>query len=223
MFDISSIGWQHTIPVMVLFLSAIFLKPISTKILQLRGFKRKEKELEFSFDAEKESIALPEPGTTVISHSDVLEEFKKIEWFTEADILTILDVIHRNLLQNGIVTRSQLAELVSSRRVLNSLSALYSKYLDREPNNPFDPVALSAYGPPLLLYKDKAEVIQRITIMLLFSEEYKEKSKKRRMTMGSITGEARIDYFHILCTECGKHVDCTYKGFDPAIPYLEYK
>jgi lysyl-tRNA synthetase class I len=41
--------------------------------------------------------------------------------------------------------------------------------------------------------------------------------------MGGIRGEARGDYFHFLCSECGEHVSCVYKGFDPAMPHFEYE
>ena len=31
--------------------------------------------------------------------------------------------------------------------------------------------------------------------------------------MLKIQGERRTDYFHIICQECGKHVDITYRGY----------
>ena len=223
MFDIGSIGWQLTIPVMVLLLSVIFRKPLSAKILQLRGFIRKEKELELQFGLEKESLALPEAGTTVLSVGDVLEEMKKIEWFTEEQIKSDLTALHRTLLLNGIITKAQLEELISSRQVLSTLTALYVKHLDRDAKAPFDPTALASYGPPLLLFKDKKDVVRQITVALLFSKEHKEVKRQRRMAKGRITGEQRVDYFHIICSDCGNHVDCVYEGLDPVMPYFEYK
>jgi predicted RNA-binding Zn-ribbon protein involved in translation (DUF1610 family) len=222
-FDIGSIGWQHTIPVMALLLSLIFRKPLSTKILQLRGLRRKGKELELQFTPERENVALPEPGTPVVGPSDVLEELKKIEWFTEQEIQSILTILHRTLVLNGIITRPQLSELVTSRYVLNTLTALYVRYLDRDTKAPFDPVALVSYGPALLLDKDKDDVVRRITVVLIFSKEYKEKQRQKRLSKGRIAGEQRGDYLHFICSDCGNHVDCRYKGYDPAMPYFDFK
>lgn len=223
MFDLSSVGWQHTIPAMVLILSGVFYKPLSKKIRELRGFRRKEKELELVFGPEKESIALPEPGTSVITPNDVMDQFSRIEWFTENEIKSSLEMLYRTLVLNGIITKTQLMELVDSRQVLNTLTALYVKHLDRDAECPFDPTALAAYGPPLLLFKDKDDVARRITVALVLSNEYKEKERIRRKAMGEIIGQQRADYFHFICSNCGEHVNCTYKGFDPAMPFFEFK
>lgn len=39
--------------------------------------------------------------------------------------------------------------------------------------------------------------------------------------MLTITGEQRVDYFHILCAECGEHVDVLYKGYVGGVPEIE--
>ena len=36
-----------------------------------------------------------------------------------------------------------------------------------------------------------------------------------------IKGETRVDYFHVLCEECGNHVRVEYKGFVGAVPEIE--
>jgi predicted nucleic-acid-binding Zn-ribbon protein len=208
---------------MVLILSGIFYKPLSKKILELRGLKRKDKELELLFREEKESIALPEPGSSVITTDDVVHQFSRIAWFNPDDIRSSQDRLRGVLVLNGVVTMNQLKELVGSTQVQNTLTALYIKHLDRETSSPFDPTALATYGPPLLLYKDKDDVARQIAVALVLSPEYKQKQLRRKASGGKIIGEQRGDYFHIICSNCGEHVNSIYKGLDPVMPFFKYQ
>ena len=35
-----------------------------------------------------------------------------------------------------------------------------------------------------------------------------------------ITGETRVDYFHVLCADCGGHVEVDYKGYVGGVPEI---
>lgn len=35
-----------------------------------------------------------------------------------------------------------------------------------------------------------------------------------------LRGEDRADYFHVLCADCGEHVNVTYLGYAGAVPMI---
>ncbi len=127
MIDLTSIGWQHTIPPMILMLALIFRKPLTTKIIQLRNFTTKGKELKFLFGTEKEQNTLPEAGERIMSVEDVVTQFSQIEWFNKGEIEKLSKDIRIRLIQNDIVTKSQLVKLVESKQVQSTLASIYSK------------------------------------------------------------------------------------------------
>ena len=208
---------------MVIILSMLFRKTLVSKIRQVRVLKKGDKSLSILFDAETNVQALPESGSGIVNDEKIISTFSTIDWFEKDEIRSHIETVRNNLFKNGIVTEKQIENLVTSEKIRTDLATLYIKYLDRPVEQPFDPVGFSLYGPLLLKYKNRAEVLRQITISLIFSDEFKAKQKEKKIALGPILGEVSVDYFLVKCTDCDEIVECEYLGYDPAIPYFRYK
>jgi hypothetical protein len=83
------------------------------------------------------------------------------------------------LLKNGVVTRKQLFELVSSAPILNTLRRLYIDLLLRPLDKPLDAMAVAIWGGILYSYGLRDDIIQEISWQLRQSPEYREKHKNK--------------------------------------------
>lgn len=111
---------------------------------------------------EKKDDALPDSGETVITPQDVLEAFRRIPGLTEEDTKGHMADIHKSLLRNGVVTKRQLDDLVSSTDVLDTLGHLYVEELHRSVQSPIDASAVATWGAFLFVYGLRPHVIDAI-------------------------------------------------------------
>jgi hypothetical protein len=125
---------------------------------------------------------LPERETTPISNADILAAFKKIPEFRDADLSTSLAEVRYHLLRNGVATKAQLDELVSSTEILEVLRQIYIRVLRRDPEKPLDPVAVAVWGSALYVLGLNEEVVRAIGIRLRYSPEYREKVARGLIT-----------------------------------------
>jgi hypothetical protein len=123
----------------------------------------------------RKETGAPDPSQIVITEDDVLKAFRAIRDFSEEDVTKTLEALHRTLLKNGVVTRKQLFDLVSSAPILNQIRQLYIDLLLRPMDKPLDPMAVAVWGAILYSYGLKDDIVQEIHWRLRQSPEYKEK------------------------------------------------
>jgi hypothetical protein len=115
------------------------------------------------------------PDQIIISEDDVIRAFSAIPDFPEAHVRENIEALRTALLKNGVVTRKQLFELVSSAPILNALRRLYIELLLRPLDKPLDPLAVAIWGGILYSYGLRDDIVQEIGWQLRQSPEYKKK------------------------------------------------
>ena len=180
---LSALGWQHTVPMVVLILGLAFLciyrDSVSEKIGEiglLRGEGKKWEAL-FLRPREKPSYPLAQSGDTVITEGDVREAFGRIPDLAKDDIGRYVTRVRDSLLRQGVVTNGQLDALVSSDEVLDTLRTVYVEELLRPPEAPLDPVGVAVWGPPLVKYGVGHDIVEGLRIRLRESPEFKQKHR----------------------------------------------
>lgn len=128
---------------------------------------------------DEEMARLPDSKKQPITDDDVAAAFAKIPdfsgVFSDVDLARMSSGLRLNLLFNGIATKGQLEELVSSTGILNTLRSLYIRVLRRDPNKPLDPVAVVVWGSALYRLGLNDDVVRAIEVRLRESPEYREK------------------------------------------------
>ena len=161
--------------------STVTLK-LNTTTLNTQGNKFTPGELRGHRDAwyqKRKETGAYTPEQTVISEDDVVQAFAAIPDFPEQHVHENIEALHTRLLQNGVVTRKQLFELVSSAPILNALRRLYIELLLRPIDKPLDPMAVAIWGGILYSYGLRDDIVQEIAWQLRQSPEYKEKHKEQ--------------------------------------------
>ncbi len=170
------LGWSVTIPLMIIIICLIFKKPFSAKIKELRWVRGEGKKYEVTFGVlqEKPQQAIPQAGENVIMQDDVLEAFKKIPDLKEEDIKKHLQAAYGFLLANGIVTKRQLNDFISSNNILDKLETIYIEELLRPKEAPLDPIAIATWGAILFTFGVNKNVEDGIRSNIRQSKEYKD-------------------------------------------------
>jgi len=123
----------------------------------------------------EEIARLPEDDRQLITDDDVVAAFASIPDLSGFDLVRISPRLRPTLLFNGIVTKRQLEELVSSTAILNTLRWLYIRVLRRDQNKPLDPDAVATWGSVLYRLGVTNNVIRALEVQLRASQEYRDK------------------------------------------------
>jgi len=182
---IESISWPYTVPLAAIIIVYILRDSLAEIIKRIKRVKGEGKNYDILFDSypnialntptERPQQALSDPGQTVITKQDVIDAFKTIPDFTEQDVRQYLDAIHQSLLRYGVITKTQLFQLVSSVPVLDTVRRLYVDVLHRDPKKTLDPMAVAVWGSTLFSHGLKKDLIDEIELRLRQSPEYKKK------------------------------------------------
>jgi len=174
---IKSLSWQHTVPVAVVVAVWILRRQLGDLVGRLKQVSGEGKKYSLLFDlpSQKDARALPTAGEEIIKRDDVVEAFRAIPDFSEQEVKAGIDRIYDCLLRNGIVTKKQLYDLVSSAPILNTIRRVYVDVLKRPRDKTLDPLAVAVWGGMLFSYGVKDEIVSAIILQLKNSQEYKQK------------------------------------------------
>lgn len=118
------------------------------------------------------------PDNAEFELSDVITCFAQIRYLSKDAISKLAPDLKKDLNSNGIRTRAHLREFMQSSEIWSWLEEIYKRLLLRPANEPLDPAAVAAWGGMLYANKFSQEIKERITNLLLNSEEYHQKHPK---------------------------------------------
>jgi hypothetical protein len=149
----------------------LFRKQVRSKLEEVRSLSGQFAGNSFGVAFEQLARATPQSGDRVIEESDVLEVLQKLPDLDVSDIKRQLPFLYVRFRQQGILTRRQLEQLVSSKDIIDPLKKLYTEKLNRPADRPLDPMAVATYGPPLFNYGSSQTIIANIGGILEKSDE----------------------------------------------------